>query len=173
MLAVYGSINALKHLQAVAVEAGTKVDIYAIWRELQGKVPILSAPRPTGEVRIEEFEDAGACEAVLLQLGPMVDRSVLTCTGKTLADNLRDVTVKDAEIIRPLDNPVSVGPAIAVLRGSLAPPRAPSSSSASAAAGSTSSTGPRGSMTTPTSPCATSPPARCRRARCWCRAGWG
>jgi dihydroxy-acid dehydratase len=121
VLAVSGSINALKHLQAVAVEAGTKVDIYAIWRELQGTVPILSAPRPTGDVRIEEFEDAGGCEAVLAQLGPLVDRSVLTCTGRTLADNLKGATVKDPEIIRPLDNPVSVGPAIAVLRGSLAP----------------------------------------------------
>ena len=121
VLAVSGSINALKHLQAVAVEAKTKVDIYAIWRELQGVVPILSAPRPTGEVRIETFEDAGACEAVLQQLGPLVDRSALTCTGKTLAENLEGVTVKDADIIRPLDNPVSQGPAIAVLRGSLAP----------------------------------------------------
>ena len=121
VLAVSGSINALKHLQAVAVEAKTTVDIYAIWRELQGKVPILSAPRPTGDVRIEAFEDAGGCEAVLEQLGALVDRSVLTCTGKTLADNLQGVTVKDPEIIRPLDNPVSEGPAIAVLKGSLAP----------------------------------------------------
>jgi dihydroxy-acid dehydratase len=72
-------------------------------------------------VRIEEFEDAGACEAVLLQLGPMVDRSALTCTGRTLGDNLQGVTVKDPEIIRPLGHPVSVGPAIAVLKGSLAP----------------------------------------------------
>ena len=92
-----------------------------IWRELQGKVPILSAPRPTGDVRIEAFEDAGGCEAVLEQLGALVDRSVLTCTGKTLADNLQGVTVKDPEIIRPLGNPVSQGPAIAVLKGSLAP----------------------------------------------------
>lgn len=121
VLAVSGSINALKHLQATAVEAGTGVDIYALWRELSGKVPILSAPRPTGDVRIEEFEDAGGCQAVLQQLGDLVDRSALTCTGRTLAENLKGVTVADPEIIRPLDRPVSQGPSIAVLKGSLAP----------------------------------------------------
>src|SRR3569623_1258639 len=106
VLAVSGSINALKHLQAVAVEARTAVDIYALWRELQGKVPILSAPRPTGEVRIAAFEDAGGCEAVLKQLGALVVCSVLICTGKTLGENLEGATVKDPEIIRPAGNPI-------------------------------------------------------------------
>jgi dihydroxy-acid dehydratase len=121
VLAVSGSINALKHLQATAVEAKTNVDIYAIWRELGAKVPILSAPRPTGDTRIEAFEDAGGCQAVLKQLGALVDASVLTCTGKTLAQNLEGVTVADPEIIRPVDRAISPGPAIAVLQGSLAP----------------------------------------------------
>ncbi len=121
VLAVSGSINAIKHLQAAAVEAKTDVDVFAIWREMGAKVPTLSAVRPTGEVRIETFEDAGACEGVLKQLQSVIDTGVMTCTGKTLAENLEGVAVKDPEIIRPIDRPVSAGPSIAILKGSLAP----------------------------------------------------
>ncbi len=121
VLAVSGSINAIKHLQAVAVEAKTDVDVFAIWDEMSAKTPILSSVRPTGDVRIEEFEDAGGAQAILKQLQSVIDTGVMTCTGKTLAENLAGVTVKDPEIIRPLDRPVSQGPAIAILRGSLAP----------------------------------------------------
>ena len=121
VLAVSGSINAIKHLQAAAVEAKTEVDVFALWREMGAKVPILAAVRPTGEVRIEQFEDAGACQGVLKQLESVIDTGVMTCTGQTLAENLKSVTVKDPEIIRPLDRPVSAGPSIAILKGSLAP----------------------------------------------------
>ena len=121
VLAVSGSINAIKHLQATAVEAKTDIDVFAIWDEMSGKVPILSSVRPTGHVRIEQFEDAGGAQAILKQLESVIDTSVMTCTGRTLAENLKTVTVKDPEIIRPLERPVSKGPAIAILRGSLAP----------------------------------------------------
>lgn len=120
VLAVSGSINAIKHLQAISTEAHAGVDVFALWQQMEKTIPILSAPRPTGEVRIEEFEDAGACEAVLKQLESVIDTGALTCTGKTLAQNLEGVTVKNADIIRPLSNPVSPGPAIAILKGSLA-----------------------------------------------------
>src|SRR5690606_16389089 len=67
VLAVSGSINAIKHLQAVAVEGGMGFDIYRMWEEM-ADVPVLSAVRPTGEVRIEAFEDAGGARAVLKRL---------------------------------------------------------------------------------------------------------
>ena len=121
VLAVSGSINAIKHLQATAVEAKTDIDVFAIWDEMSRKVPILTSVRPTGHLRIEEFEDAGGAQAILKQLESIIDAGVMTCTGKTLAENLEGVTVGDPEIIRPLDRPVSKGPAIAILRGSLAP----------------------------------------------------
>jgi dihydroxy-acid dehydratase len=121
VLAVSGSINAIKHLQATATEGHTGVDLYAIWEEMGRTVPILSAVRPNGAVRIEQFEDAGGAQAILKQLEPLLDTGVITATGKTLADDLREVTVADPDTIRPLDNPISQGPAIAILRGSLAP----------------------------------------------------
>lgn len=121
VLAVSGSINAIKHLQATATEGGLDVDLYAIWEEMGRKVPTLAAVRPNGEVRIEQFEDAGGARAMLKQLENVLDGDVLTVSGRTMADDLADATVGDAQIIRPLDNPISPGPSIAILKGTLAP----------------------------------------------------
>lgn len=121
VLAVSGSINAIKHLQATAVEGGLDTDLFAIWEEMGRKVPTLAAVRPNGPVRIEGFEDAGGARAMLKQLEPVLDREVLVASGKAMGDDLVDAVVGDAEIIRPLDRPVSEGPSIAILKGSLAP----------------------------------------------------
>jgi len=121
VLAVSGSINAIKHLQATAVEAGTDVDIFALWDEMGRKVPILSAVRPNGPVRIEQFEDAGGAAAMLKRLAPLLDTSALTAMGTSLGEILATTPMGDTEIIRPLNEPVSPGPSIAILKGSLAP----------------------------------------------------
>jgi dihydroxy-acid dehydratase len=81
---------------------------------------VLSAVRPTGEVRIEQFEDAGGARAVLKRLETRIDTSVLTCTGKTLAENLAGYVIPGPDVIHPIDYPVGEGPAIAILRGSFA-----------------------------------------------------
>ncbi|PQA89499.1 dihydroxy-acid dehydratase [Hyphococcus luteus] len=119
VLAISGSINAIKHLQATAVEAGNGVDVFALWEEMS-KIPVISAVRPNGPVRIEQFEDSGGAMGVLKQLEPMLSTNALTCTGKTLKENLEGYEVPDADIIRPLDNPIAEGPSIAILKGSLA-----------------------------------------------------
>ncbi len=121
VLAVSGSINAIKHLQATAVEAGTNVDIFALWDEIGRKVPILSAVRPNGAVRIEGFEDAGGARSTLKQLEPLLALDAMTVTGKTMGEELASATVADPAVIRPLDNPIAPGPAIVILKGSLAP----------------------------------------------------
>ena len=119
VLAVSGSINAIKHLQAVAVEAENGLDIFRMWEEM-ADVPVISAVRPTGEVRIEQFEDAGGARAVLKRLESRIDTSVMTCTGKTLAENLAGYEIPGPEVIRPIDDPIGPGPAIAILRGNFA-----------------------------------------------------
>jgi dihydroxy-acid dehydratase len=121
VLAVSGSINAIKHLQATASEAENGVDVYALWEEMGRKVPILSAVRPNGAVRIEQFEDAGGAAAMLKRLAPVLDTTAMTAMGKPLAAVLASIADGDVEIIRPLSNPISPGPSIAILRGSLAP----------------------------------------------------
>jgi dihydroxy-acid dehydratase len=121
VLAVSGSINCIKHLQATAIESGLDLDVYELFNELGADVPPLSAVRPNGEDTIEMFEDAGGAPALLKQLEPVLDTSALTVTGATVADNLAAAVVLDEEVIRPLDRPFADEPAIVVLRGSLAP----------------------------------------------------
>jgi dihydroxy-acid dehydratase len=121
VLAVSGSINCIKHLQATAIEAGLDLDVYELFNELGEQVPVLSAVRPNGDDTIEAFEAAGGAQALLSRLEPLLDGSALTVTGRTLAENLADFTVQGDEVIRPLDRPFSDQAPIVVLRGSLAP----------------------------------------------------
>ena len=121
ILSVGGSLNTVKHMQAVATEGQTGVDVYGMFERFGNETPVLSGVRPIGAHPIEAFEAAGGCRALLKQLEPLLDTRVLTVTGKTVAENLRDVVVADPEVIRPLDKPVAPKPAIILLRGNLAP----------------------------------------------------
>jgi len=82
---------------------------------------VLSAVRPNGPDGIEDFEAAGGARALLKQLAPLLDRSALTVSGRSLQDNLADAVVSDPQVIRPLDRPYSTEQPITILRGSLAP----------------------------------------------------
>ncbi len=119
VLAVSGSINAIKHLQATAVEAENGVDVFALWEEMSD-VPVLSPVRPTGQVRIEQFEGAGGAQAILKRLEPRISPEAMTCTGKTLAQNLADYEIPGPDVIQSLDQPFSEGPSIAILSGTMA-----------------------------------------------------
>ena len=121
VLAVGGSVNCIKHLQAVATEACCGADVYGLFESLGDTIPVLSAIRPVGDRFIEEFEAAGGCRAVMKQLEPWLDRDALTVTGRTVGQNLEGVTVADPEIIRTPGRAHSRRPAITMLRGNLAP----------------------------------------------------
>jgi dihydroxy-acid dehydratase len=121
VLSVSGSINSVKHLQAVAAEAECGADVYRLFEELAGRVPLLAAIRPSGEVPIEAFEDAGGARAVMKQLEPMLDTGALTVTGRTVGQNLAGVTVADKDVIRPPERALGRRPTIVLIRGSLAP----------------------------------------------------
>jgi dihydroxy-acid dehydratase len=121
VLAVGGSVNCIKHLQAVATEARSGVDVYGLFEKLADETPVLAGVRPVGEHFIEEFEAAGGCRAVMKQLEPLLDRDALTVTGLPVGANLERVTVANPEVIRPVDRALATKPAITMLRGSLAP----------------------------------------------------
>jgi dihydroxy-acid dehydratase len=121
VLAVSGSINCIKHLQATAVEAGLDIDVFGLFNELGKKIPVLAAVRPNGDDSIEAFDAAGGARGILKQLETLIDGTALTVSGKTVSDNLAGFELGNAEIIRPLDRPFSDKPPIVVLRGSLAP----------------------------------------------------
>ncbi|WLI43690.1 dihydroxy-acid dehydratase [Pseudomonas beijingensis] len=121
ILAAGGSVNTIKHMQAVAAEGGVDVDVYQLFRDLGNKVPVLVGVRPVGEHSIEQMEAAGGGRGLLKRLEPLLHGDVLTVTGKTLKQNLQGVTVSDDTVIRPLDNPFATQPAIVMLRGNIAP----------------------------------------------------
>lgn len=121
VLAVGGSVNCVKHLQAVATESGCGADVYGMFESLALEVPVLAGVRPVGEHFIETFEAAGGCRAVMKQLQPLLDADALTVTGRTVRENLDGAVVADLAVIRPLADPVARRPAITMLRGSLAP----------------------------------------------------
>jgi dihydroxy-acid dehydratase len=121
ILALSGSVNTLKHLQAVAVEAGCDVDVYRAFEQLAPDVPLVAAIRPNGPRRIDELEAAGGTRALMHQLRSLLDLDQATVAGSTVRDEIADVEVADADIIRPVDHPVARHPGIVILRGSLAP----------------------------------------------------
>jgi dihydroxy-acid dehydratase len=121
VLAVCGSINCIKHLQATAIEAGLDLDVFGLFNELGPQIPMLSAVAPNGHDTIDAFEAAGGARALLKQLEPHLDRGALTVTGKSMGENLEHAVVHDDQVIRPLDRPFSDRPSIVVLQGSLAP----------------------------------------------------
>ena len=121
LMAISGSINCIKHMQATAIEAGLDIDIYQMVNDLGAKTPVLSAVQPNGDYLIDEFDHAGGARAMLKQLEPLLKTNALTVTGRTLGDNLQGVEVTNEDVIRPLDKPFADKPPIVVLKGSLAP----------------------------------------------------
>ncbi|KAA9132261.1 dihydroxy-acid dehydratase [Microbacterium caowuchunii] len=121
MLAVGGSINTIKHLQAIAIESHVDIDVWEEFRVLGRQTPLLASVRPNGPWLVEDFEDAGGGATLLRELLPLLDGDRLTVTGATLAENLASARPGDGQVIRSLADPFGSDPAITVLRGSLAP----------------------------------------------------
>lgn len=119
MLAVSGSINTMKHLRAVAAEAGRDVDIWRLFETLAPSVPLITAIRPNGEHRIEDLDAAGGTSAILHQLGGLIRGDTPTVDGRTIGEIASAAPVHDPSVIRPASRPFASHPTILVLRGTL------------------------------------------------------
>ena len=121
LLSVSGSVNCIKHLQAVAHEARCDVDVVDLFDRLADRVPLLCAVRPNGAHFIEDFQAAGGAAATMKRLEHLLHADALSVAGGSVGDALRSVVVHDDEVVRPVDRPWSSTPSILVVRGSLAP----------------------------------------------------
>lgn len=121
VLALGGSINTIKHLQAIAREAQTDVDVYGLFERLADSTPLIAAIRPNGDHTIEDLERAGGTLAVFKRLAGRYHPQALTVSGDTLGAAVDAAEVRDEAILRPADQPLSSRPSIVILRGSLAP----------------------------------------------------
>ncbi|MBQ8533022.1 MAG: dihydroxy-acid dehydratase [Clostridia bacterium] len=116
------STNSMLHLPAIANECGVEFNLNMA-NEVSEKTPNLCHLAPAGHTYMEDLNEAGGVYAVLKELTKLglLDTSVMTCTGKTLGENIESAVNKDTEVIRTVDNPYSKTGGIAVLRGNIAP----------------------------------------------------
>ena len=115
------STNAIIHLIAMARRAGISWgldDLDAVGRE----IPVLANIRPSGsEYLMEDFYYAGGLPALMKEMDQALDLEALTVNGKSLGENISAAVNYNADVIRPLSNPVYHEGSLAVLRGNLAP----------------------------------------------------
>jgi dihydroxy-acid dehydratase len=118
--AVGGSTNAVIHLLAIAGRAGIDFTLDD-WDRLGRDVPCLVNLMPSGTYLMEDFYYAGGLPVVLRELGDLLHRDALTVTGRTIGENVADAPCYNADVIRPLSNPLMADGGISVLRGNLCP----------------------------------------------------
>lgn len=116
------STNSMLHLPAIANECGIEFSL-DMANEISEHTPNLCHLAPAGPTYMEDLNEAGGVYAVLKELEELgvLDTSVMTCTGKTLKENIASAVNRNTEVIRTVDNPYSKTGGIAVLKGNLAP----------------------------------------------------
>ncbi|MCE2854301.1 MAG: dihydroxy-acid dehydratase [Ilumatobacteraceae bacterium] len=122
--ALGGSTNAVLHLLAIANEAGVELSLDDFNR-IADKVPHIADTKPGGKYHMTDVHRVGGIPVVLKHLldAGLLHGDVLTCTGKTMAENLVDINPPepDGDVIHPLSQPIHAEGGINVLTGSLAP----------------------------------------------------
>ena len=116
------STNTMLHLPAIAHEAGVELNL-DIANHISAKTPNLCHLAPAGHTYMEELNEAGGVYAVMNELSKkgLLNTELVTATGKTVGENIKDCVNRNPEVIRPIDNPYSETGGIAVLRGNIAP----------------------------------------------------
>ncbi|MBR2904196.1 MAG: dihydroxy-acid dehydratase, partial [Clostridia bacterium] len=107
---------------AIANECDVPFDLEEV-NAISERTPNLCHLAPAGPTYMEDLYEAGGVYAVLKQLEDLglIDTDVLTCTGKTMAENIKDANVMDADVIRSKETAFGQTGGIAVLKGNLAP----------------------------------------------------
>ena len=115
------STNTMLHLPAIAHSAGIELDIFEA-NALSAKVPNLCHLAPAGADHIEDLYFAGGIMAVMKELDKkkLLNRDLITVTGKSISASFDGAVNYNPEVIRPIDNPYDKSGGIAVLRGNLA-----------------------------------------------------
>ena len=122
--ALGGSTNAVLHLLAIANEAGVALDLEDFNR-IAAKVPHIADTKPGGKYHMTDIDRIGGVPVVLKHLldAGLLHGDVMTCTGKTMAENLAELNppAPDGDVVHPLSDPIHAEGGINILTGSLAP----------------------------------------------------
>ncbi len=116
------STNSMLHLPAIAHEADVELNV-DIANAISAKTPNLCHLAPAGPTYMEDLNEAGGVYAVMKELTKkdLLNTDLITVTGKTVGENIKDSVNRNPEVIRPVENPYSQTGGIAVLKGNLAP----------------------------------------------------
>lgn len=116
------STNTMLHLPAIAHEAGVELNV-DIANEVSARTPNLCHLAPAGYTYMEDLNEAGGVYAVMNELSKkgLLNTELITATGKTVGENIKNCKNKNPEVIRPIENPYSETGGIAVLKGNIAP----------------------------------------------------
>lgn len=116
------STNSMLHLPAIAHECGIDLNL-DIANKISDKTPNLCHLAPAGHTYMEQLDEAGGVYALMNELSKknLLNTDCITCTGKTVGENIKNCKNKNTDVIRDIENPYSETGGIAVLRGNLAP----------------------------------------------------
>jgi dihydroxy-acid dehydratase len=118
------STNTTLHLPALFAEAGLDLSL-EMFNEISKKTPNLCKLSPAGPHYMEDLNEAGGIPGVMSELVKrgLLNLDVMTVTGKTLGENLKDLDAKvtNHDIVRPIETPYSEEGGIAILYGNIAP----------------------------------------------------
>ncbi|MES2711298.1 MAG: L-arabinonate dehydratase [Pseudomonadota bacterium] len=115
------STNAIIHLIAMARRAGQDIGLEDFERASR-EVPVIGNVRPSGtQYLMEDFFYAGGIRALMGEIAGFLDLSCITCTGQTVGENIAGAKVYNADVIRPVSNPIYAEGSLSVLKGNLAP----------------------------------------------------
>jgi dihydroxy-acid dehydratase len=120
-VAVGTSVNVIRHITAISVEAGLNLDVIAMLESLGGNVPLLAQIRPNGSATVPQLEAAGGAHAALGELKDYLELDVLTVAGLTFKQVLAEAKSQNRSVLTTATEPISMVGGLRVLRGSLAP----------------------------------------------------
>jgi dihydroxy-acid dehydratase len=120
LMALGGSTNGLIHVIALAGRAGVPIALER-FEEIGRQTPYLVNMRPSGKYLMEDFYYAGGLVGLLEGMRSLLDTDTLTCTGRTLGENVAGAKIHNPDVIRTPDNPMQSEGGLIVLRGNLAP----------------------------------------------------
>jgi len=118
-----GSTNGALHLPAIAHEAGIKFDIFDVGKVF-ARTPYIADLKPGGKYVAKDLFEVGGVQIVIKTLldNGFLHGDCLTVTGKTLAENVKDLKFpKNQDVVRPANNPFSKTGGVVILKGNLAP----------------------------------------------------
>jgi dihydroxy-acid dehydratase len=123
-LAIGGSTNAVLHLCALAYEAEVDIDILDAFDQFSKNTPTIAKVFPAAHWDMEDLWKAGGIPRVMDRLQTILHMDVMTCTGKTMKENMDGYSYpfpENNEVVKTIDQPFAFSGGLAVIRGNLAP----------------------------------------------------